>query len=502
MRRGKAAGTTLILLSLGILAASSVVSMRALAQATPSSSPAGPTRCAKANGRSYIDVPCPAPPPPGPHITHGPGIQPGPRPGPRISNPPPEAPDPAVAELTQGDYLYNSGNYTAALWHYQQALAMHPGDQKILNDIAYTKQQIQNAENNRRWAAEAAARQREAQAREDYADRTQELANKFQGILGDDFSASFAGNQQSAVLAESLPDVSLDFTSPSRPLAKEDAESDSGLPFTDPGITFAAPGKPVFFPVFKKPVSPDSAPARVLLANQTEVEKIDEQIHRAQEELRRLIENNKAGDELRQEYEKDSEEATTDAEGLSIKLVLDLAGGFNDELKGAREEEQSEVLNKILNRAPEDARNPEAQTLYAMLVDRKEQLERRAEKLRLTGKLNDLGDKIENYDKPIDEKAQYAVWIANAQAIWDTVSQSKKVEELAGPSADLLDSAYTIYKQADALEHLAQNENNNDKILVAQASLQKLIKKLVLQKQAAKARAAAQITQPAAEAHR
>jgi hypothetical protein len=499
MRNSKAAHAKFILISLGMLAASSVVFARALAQETPSSSPAGPTRCAVRSGNSYRDVPCS--PPPGPHITHGPGIQPGSRPGTRGTNPAPAKPDTSAAEIIQGDYQYNSGNLQGALWHYQQALAAHPNDPTILSRIEGVKYAIQNAENNRRFAEEAAARQREAQAREDYADRTQQLANKFQGILGDDFNASFAGNQQSAVLAESLPAVSLDFTSPSRPVVKAPAESDSGLPFTDPGITFAAPGKPVFFPVFKTPVSPNSAPARVLLANQTEVEKIDEQIHKAQEELRRLIENNKAGDELRQEYEKDSEEATTDAEGLSIKLVLDLAGGFNDELKDASEEERSEALQKILNRAPEDARNPEAQTLYAMMVDRKEQLERRAEKLRLTGKLNDLGDKIENYDKPIDEKAQYAVWIANAQAVWDTVSQSKKVEELTGPWADILDSAYTIYKQADALEHLAQNDNNNEKILVAQARLQRLVLQLVLKKQAAKARAAAQKTQPAAEAH-
>jgi hypothetical protein len=137
-----------------------------------------------------------------------------------------------------------------------------------------------------------------------------------------------------------------------------------------------------------------------------------------------------------------------------------------------------------------------------MLVDRKEQLERRAEKLRLTGKLNDLSDKIENGDKPIDEKAQYAAWIANWQAVWDTVSQSKKVEELTGPWADILDSAYTIYRQADSLDHLAQLENNDDKVLAAQASLQRLVRQLVLKKQAAKARAAVHHTQPTAEAHR
>jgi len=503
MRNSKAAGTRLILFSLGMLAVSSVESGRILAQETPSSSPAGPTHCAIPNGRSYREVPCGAPPVS--HITRGPGIQPGPRPGPRVTNPAPATPDPAVAELNQGNYLYNSGNYTGALWHYQQALAAHPGDQNILNYIAYTKQQIQIAEKNRQLAAkaaaEAAARQREAQAREDYADRTQQLAAKFQGILGEDLQASYDRNTQSAVLAESLPVTGLDFTPPSLPVVTEHTEATASLSFTNPNPAPAAADKPVSFPVFKTPVSPNSAPARVLLANQTEVERIDEQIHKAQEELRRLIENNKAGDELRQEYEKDSEEATTDAEGLSIKLVLDLAGGFNDELKDMNEEEKSNALQELLNRTPEDAANPSSQTYYALLVNRKEQLERRAEKLRLTAKLNDPGGKIEDMDKTVDEKNKTAVWIANWQTLWDHVSQSEKVEELTGPWADILDSAYTIYKQADALEHLAQNDNNNEKIYAAQASLQRLVLKLVLQKKAAKARAAAQKTQPAAEAH-
>lgn len=498
MHKGKAEGTKLLLfltVSMAAFALAGLLCGKAAAQGgcitTPSEYAVGGSIRA-----CPVDVPPgPAPAPHGP--TRGPGIRPGPR-----QNFTPAPPDPAIAETNTGDSFYNAGNYTAALYHYKQALLAHPNDQSLLTRIANAEQQIQNAEHNRQLAEEAAKRQREAQARLDYANQTTQLANKFQSILGEDFQASFDGNQQSAVLAESLPDAGLDFTPPSRPIAAPPAETSADLSFTNPNPAPSAADKPIFFPLFRSPVAPNSAPAKVLLAHQTEVEQIDEQIHKAQEALRGLIENNKAGGEQREEWEKESEEATTDAEGLSIKLVLDLAGGFNDELTDASEEERAEVLNKILNRAPEDANNPEAQTLYAMMVDRKEQLERQAEKLRLTGKLNDLSDKIENGDKPIDEKAQYAVWIANAQAVWDTVSQSKKVEELSGPWADILDSAYTIYRQADSLDHLAQIENNNDKILVAQASLQRLIRQLVLKKQAAKARAATHPTKPAAEAHR
>ncbi len=501
MRKGKAAGTKL-LLSLAVSLAAVLLAGAMCGRATAQSG-CITTRSEYAVGGTIracpVDVPPgPSPTPHGP--SRGPGIRPGPRPGPRITRPVQAPPDPVAAELNQGDNFYNSGNYTAALWHYRQALAAHPGDQNILNRIANANQQIQNAEHNRQLAEEAARRQREAEARLDYAEKTQQLANKFEGILSEDFNASFDGNRQSAVLAEALPNAGLDFSPPSLPVVTPHTEAPESLSFTSPEP--APADKPVYFPALKSPVSPNSTPGRVLLANQTEVSQIDEQLRQAQESLRRLIETNKATDEQRHEWEKESEEATTDAEGLSIKLVLDLAGGFNDELKDAQKEEQQEVLQKILNRTPEEATNPNDHTLYAMLVDRKEQLERRSEKLRLTGKLMDLSDKIENGDKPIDEKAQYAVWIANWQAVWDTVSQSKKVEDLTGPWADILDSAYTIYRQADSLDHLAQLENNDNKVLAAQASLQRLVRQLVLKKQAAKARAAVSHTKPAAEAHR
>lgn len=427
---------------------------------------------------------------------HGPGILPGPRPRPRNTRPAPAAPDPAVAEINQGDNFYSMGNWTAALWHYRQALAAHPGDQNILNRIANANQQIQNAEHERELAEEAAERQRVAQERQDYAERTQQLASNFQNIMDQDFNASFDGNRQSAVLAEALPDNGLDFTPPTRPLAKEHADSGSGLPFTDPGITFAAPGKPVYFPVFKTPIAPNSAPARVLLANQSEVEKIDEQIRQAQLALRRLIETNKAGDEQRLEWEKESDEAMVESEKMPLKLIIDLIGAHVDDLKTADEEgraiQRSQVLDRIASRSEDQASSKSLENIYGMLTHRNEDLERLGSEVELADKLDTLHERINNFSMQDTE--------LTTEDIWDVISQTGLIPRTASTSKDLIDAAYAIYHQAASMQNLVTIKNNNEKILAAQARLQRLVRQLVLKKQAAKARAA-NPTQQATEAH-
>jgi len=59
----------------------------------------------------------------------------------------------------------------------------------------------------------------------------------------------------------------------------------------------------------------------------------------------------------------------------------------------------------------------------------------------LLGKENDLRMKIRDFDM---EKGKKPTW----ENLWDIITAFKKVEEMAGPSKDLLDAAYTIYRQA------------------------------------------------------
>src|SRR5229473_2643939 len=81
-----------------------------------------------------------------------------------------------------------------------------------------------------------------------------------------------------------------------------------------------------FYPALLRPILANSHPAIVLSKSQPKIKEVDEEIHRAQEALRRLIESNKQSEEDRMEWTKESAEATIDAENLSVSLVIDLVG--------------------------------------------------------------------------------------------------------------------------------------------------------------------------------
>jgi tetratricopeptide (TPR) repeat protein len=442
-------------------------------------------------------VPCPPTPPSAP-VPCGPSTYPCPRPvrpqprpnpvgrgGANVAAP---TPDPAIAETKTGDDFYYQGNWDAAIWHYRQALALHPNDPLLINRVT-------NALNNKRAAIEAAAKARLMAERQQYEEESERLANSFVGILENDFDASYQGNAQSAVLAQSLPKTGLDFSPPSRPVLVPAAEMEGHLSFTSPsGESEAKSEKPLMFPLFTHPLPPSTAAVKVLMTNQAQFAELDGQIERAKEALRRLIETNNAGNEERIEWEKESAEATTDAESLSVKLVLDLVGEQIDVMKKAKEKQAGKAMDKVL-RAGDDAQKSEkALAKLEKLTEEQKRLETLKQTGRLTGKLNDLEEKTASMSDPKSKEF-------TREDFWDVISQLKAVEEKAGPSKDLLDSAYTIYRQAASLDHLAQIEETNDKILIAQKRLQTLIRQLEAKKQASKPPTPARKKQTPAEPH-
>jgi hypothetical protein len=240
-------------------------------------------------------------------------------------------------------------------------------------------------------------------------------------------------------------------------------------------VTLVGPEGIVYSTALHEPVSSHSAPGIVLINNQGQILALDAKIRKAQEALRSLIESHSRDEEQRVEWEKESEEATTDAKSLGIKLVLDLAGAHNDGQLKINEKEREEALSLVLNRT--EGSSTTGQSIMAVLKDRKDELDHRAEVLETFDKAHDLTEKISEIDK--DKSHDPA-----PQKLWDALSNVPKVKELTGPWADIVDSAYTIYRQADSLDHLANIEANSDKILVAQASLQRLVKQLELQRKA------------------
>ena len=244
-------------------------------------------------------------------------------------------------------------------------------------------------------------------------------------------------------------------------------------------VPVSAGARKRLYPALKRPVLPGTPPALVLAQSQPEIRDVDQKIRRAQLALRRLIESNTQSEEQRVEWVKVSEEATVEAQDLSLNLVLDLVDAHVDHLAKVRNEEGLDVLNHLLNRSPEGGRKSSLHAAFGMLLGRKQELERIKSEIRFASKSNDLRQKISTFDLNRDTKY-------SRENLWDVVSQFKKVEEFSGPSKDLLDAAYTIYKQAASFENLSAIRANQEKTLQAAATLHKYIVRLEEQKRASK----------------
>ncbi|HEY5839684.1 MAG TPA: hypothetical protein VIT19_11660 [Pyrinomonadaceae bacterium] len=229
----------------------------------------------------------------------------------------------------------------------------------------------------------------------------------------------------------------------------------------------------VFYPVLLKPVSPSNPSARVLAQYQPTITEVDAQIHRTQLALRRLIESNTQSEEQRLEWTRESAEATTDAQNLGISLLLDLIGAHVDHLAETNKEEREQVFNRLLNRAEADGRKRSLHTAHGILLNRKEELDRLQTNLERVADLHDLRVKVQESENP-----------TALESFWDLASRIKKVEELAGPGEDLIEAAYTIYRQAISFENLAVIQANQEKSLQAAAGLRRYINRLYAQKRA------------------
>lgn len=240
------------------------------------------------------------------------------------------------------------------------------------------------------------------------------------------------------------------------------------------------------YPVLLHPVTPNSPPARVLAASQPKIKEIDAEIRGAQEALRRLIASNGLDEEERAHWTEESEKATVDAKDLSLSLLIDLIGAHVDGLAEANREKRELVLDRLLKEADGNGPSKRIVSGYLSLVSTKKDLDRLQQEVRLAGKDNELRVRIRDFS--MHEDTEFT-----RETFWDVVSQIGKVEELAGPSKDLLDAAYTIYRQAASFQRLSATEANNEKTLQAAASLGRYIVRLEARKQAAKAETAHQV---------
>lgn len=391
--------------------------------------------------------PCPAANPP-PRVYRPPVV-----PSPVVSAPAEPPPDPAIALIDDGDAAFERGDWDAAISSYRAALESRPGDEEILA-------RLRNAINRR---------QMEINARVDEKGSA-DIAGVIRRVEDETHAAQVESVLHNAEDEAAAQRLSVIFDN------ARDASEAEAAPAVQAGDGSAQP----LYPIFMGPIPANSPPVKVLAQLQPQLRDIDKEIRHAQEALRRLIESNAKGGEEREAWVKESEEATIDAQDLSLNLLLDLIGARAGELADANKETRKVVLDRLL--AECDKNGPSARIVdgYKTLVGTEKDLERLKQELRLAGKESDLRVRIRDFSTDHAEP--------NLETVWNVMSQFQIVEDLTGPWEHVLNASYTIYRQATSMQRLAQFQDNDERTYQASKTLGLLIRKLEAQKKAEAAR--------------
>jgi len=386
----------------------------------------------------------PGPPPPGPR-------PPGPRPPqPRPNVTPPPHVDPAAAPLQQGELSYNQGNWEAAIAFYEQALALRPGDSDIARRIRDAKTQLQRA--------------RDAIAN---GNSTQQIANLSANM--DNTIAAASANGHAVAEIESLSN-DMDIR-----LARERAEATT--PRSDAATTTFHVQGAVYFPALTGSTPLSGSSARVLVEHQHEIQEINRKIATTLTALARLVKNNDASNELREQAEHESEEAMRESADVALKLVIDLAAARLESMGKANGEASGDAFQEVLASDPTKPISPELEEKGRRLLKEKDQLDKAEQLHEVAEKTNDLAENM----APGEESAQQNF---SAEDLYDIVTQIKVVGNLAGPAKDLIDAVYVMYEQASTSMQLLRIRSTNEQQYQAVAGLQRTLNKLRIQQRA------------------
>lgn len=367
----------------------------------------------------------------------------------RVYVPPPQPapPDPAIAAIADGDAATARQDWDAAIAAYQKALQSRPNDAAILASL-------RNAMDRRQMEMDAQIDSRDAAA-------LQALRQRIEDQTGAALLQSLLNNVEDESAAQRLNAI------------YDNARLDPSIAVA-PAVRMNSADLWRSYPVFAHPVPANSPPLKVIAQLQPQVRDLDREIRQAQEALRRLIASNSVNDEEREFWVRQSEEATVDAQDLSLSLLIDLLGARADELSAQNHQKREVVMDRLIAECDRNGPSPRIVNGYESLVGTKHDLERLHQEIRLAGKENDLRVRIRDFSMDHAEP--------NLEIVWDVMSQFEIVENLTGPWADMLNASYTIYRQATAAQHLALFQSNDEKTYQASQTLLALIAKLRDQK--------------------
>jgi tetratricopeptide (TPR) repeat protein len=256
-------------------------------------------------------------------------------------------------------------------------------------------------------------------------------------------------------------------------------DGEEGLPVVDPDKTvpLARPAPEITVPALSRPVQADSTVGKVLTTHQRDLAEVGRKLAQAVAALQRLKGQNKESQQQLDEWRDSSEEASNDAERVGLALLLDLAGADVEDQQDLNKEQREEALNAVLSRISDADQRP--QEAMKELYAERDSLERAEKDVDAAGKLETLREKIEDLHKPVTDPR-----FSEEDVLDMVLAVDKPLEDAIGPFRDLTDAAYTVYKQAVSLDHMAVIEKNQEQSLRAAEALRRTVKMLVARKRA------------------
>jgi tetratricopeptide (TPR) repeat protein len=325
----------------------------------------------------------------------------------------------------EGNEAYHRADYAAAIDLYRLALDKTPDDATIRENLANARAAKKKRDDEEAFRARAAA-----------------ASARLKGVTPDDIELKGSGES------------SLDLKGP----------AGSDAPLAIKSHNSGAAGSSVA----------GADVAAVVLIRQTDIASLQDEIKRTQEGLKQLEKSSTLDQDERREWEREAEESMGDARLLGLNLTLDFLGAHvGHQLESANGELNSNLqalASGVGSGDGEASRRAGLHTAFAVLKNRRDELARIQGEVKLAQNLEEIREQLNTIDGKGSESTPELIY-----GVLDKFDAADKV----GPAKDLIDSAYTIYREAESFSLLATFNDNADKYLEASRKLSQRMTTLV-----------------------
>jgi hypothetical protein len=203
---------------------------------------------------------------------------------------------------------------------------------------------------------------------------------------------------------------------------------------------------------------------------------IKREIEGIQNALRQLNKSMTLDASQREEWEKESEQATHDSWALAGSATLDLIGAHADAKVKSQDKELKHCLD-LLSGTVEPDRREQLHTAYAVLKDRKDELERLHSAIETVHDAYDINADLT--DVKYEGDNPQALSEHGLEAIWKAGEKLKIIPPQASVAKTYVDLSYLVAEQAASALRLGALNRNSDEYLAATKVLKARMETLV-----------------------